>query len=473
MSYRFLDIKASLDALKNNPDEYLSFLDAELGKELSDEGFSSLREVFEAENQTNEPGRLSGLPIVIKDNISFRNHVAGCSSKYLDNHKAHYTSPVLEKLLNEGCRVVGRANMDEFAMGSSTENSAYGPSYNPWNKKHVPGGSSGGSAAVVAAGIVPAALGSDTGGSVRQPAAFCGVVGYKPSYGVLSRYGLVAFSSSLDQIGLFTRNVPDCAQLMASMAAHDARDSTSLSEAQQQKLSWQLKDVDISQLKIGVLPSKLLQGVQPEIAQSLSQTQKWFEAQGATAVECELPYFDKGVPVYYIVALAEASSNLSRYDGIRYGHRAETESLSDIFLKSRQQGIGEEVTRRILMGTHVLSSGYYDAYYAKARKVQTLIKQDFEKAFKDIDVMLWPTTPTTAFEFDSCASPVEMYLSDIFTVCVNLAGLPAISLPTGLDDKGLPIGMHLTCAFAEDNKLLSIAAAFEKHNAFDERPNLS
>jgi aspartyl-tRNA(Asn)/glutamyl-tRNA(Gln) amidotransferase subunit A len=463
LTYRFLDLEGCRKALKEDSAAYLKFVN----EALSEDKHQALREKLSVSTQAT--GALKDIPLIIKDNISLEGQIVGCASKYLENHRAHFTATVLERLLQQGCQVLGRSNMDEFAMGSSTEQSAYGPTLNPWNKKCVPGGSSGGSAALVAEGIVPVALGSDTGGSVRQPAAFCGVVGYKPSYGTLSRYGLVAFSSSLDQIGIFSHRVEDCAELMSYMAGHDERDSTSLKSEQ----SWDLSDVDVSKLKVGVLPDSLLKGLQPEIADSLEETKEWFRKEGAEIVTCEMPHFEMGVPVYYVVALAEASTNLSRYDGIRYGQRAEAKDLADIFLRSRQQNLGTEVKRRILMGTHVLSSGYYDAYYGKARIVQTLIKKDFDQAFSQMDVMLWPTTPTTAYELGEKNSPVEVYLSDIFTVCCNLAALPSISLPTALDNKGLPIGLQLTGAFGEDNKLLSVAAAFQKENRFEKRPEAS
>lgn len=462
MNYRYLDLSGSRQALNNHATLYQKFVQEELEKD----SFSALREKFDVTSTVDGP--LKDVPIAIKDNISLKGHIVGCASKYLENHRSHYTATALERLISTGCRIVGRANMDEFAMGSTTEYSAYEPCLNPWDTSRVPGGSSGGSAALVAAGIVPVSLGSDTGGSVRQPAAFCGVVGYKPSYGVLSRYGLVAFSSSLDQIGLFSHNVEDCAELMSYMSGKDLKDSTSLDI----DLDWKLKDLDLSKKTIGVLPDTILSGLQKEIADSLAKTTDWFRSQGATVVTVDLPHFEMGIPVYYIVALAEASSNLSRYDGIRYGERAKVNNLSDIYLQSRQQNLGAEVKRRILLGTHVLSSGYYDAYYAKARKVQTLIKQDFDKAFSAIDIMLWPTTPTTAMKRGACSTPVEMYLSDVFTVCANLAALPAISLPTACDNKGLPIGMQLTAAFGQDNNLLSIASQFQKHYSFDIRPNI-
>lgn len=417
--------------------------------------------------QTSSTGPLAGLPIAVKDNICLEGVPAECGSRILEGHKAQYTSTALARLMRTGVRVVARTNMDEFAMGSSTENSAFGPTLNPWDLSRVPGGSSGGSAALVGDGVVAVALGSDTGGSVRQPAAFCGVVGYKPSYGILSRRGLVAFASSLDQIGLFTRTVSCIPPLMKAMGGIDPLDSTSVPGPK----DWSLKDISASTLKVGVLPRKFLEGVQTEILAAYQEALDWFTSKGAKVMEVPMADFDKGLSVYYIVAVAEASSNLSRFDGVRYGLRKSPGALDALYEESRAAGFGPEVKRRILLGTHVLSAGFHDAYYTTARRVQKIIQNQHETSFGLCDVLITPTTASTAFKLGAkTLDPVAMYLSDQFTVNANLAGLPALSVPCGLDKAGLPMGLHFVGRQNDDVRLLSITRAWEAAHPFTARP---
>ena len=373
--------------------------------------------------------KFAGIPIGIKDNICTKGVKTTCSSKMLENFVAPYNATVVEKLNNEGLISLGKLNMDEFAMGASTEYSAIKKTKNPWNLKTVPGGSSGGSAAAVAANLVPWALGSDTGGSIRQPASFCGVVGLKPTYGLVSRFGLVAFASSLDQIGPITKDVKDSAMLLNLIAGHDEKDTTSVNK---EKVDYvkALKN-DVKGLKIGVPKEFFGEGINEEVKEKLEQAIEKYKELGAEVEEFSLNIAEYSLATYYIIACAEASSNLGRFDGIRYGYRSENfESLKDIYINSRSEGFGEEVKRRIILGTYVLSSGYYDAYYKKAQQVRTLVKQEFDKAFSKYDVLLTPTSPTVAFEIGTRSNnPLEMYLADICTVSVNIAGLPGISVP--------------------------------------------
>jgi len=421
-------------------------------------------------------GPLDGVPIGIKDVLAVKDQPLTCASKILGKFVSPYDATVIGKLRAAGAVLWGRLNMDEFAMGSSTENSAYQKTANPWDLERIPGGSSGGSAACVAAGMAPAALGSDTGGSIRQPAALCGIVGLKPTYGRVSRYGLVAFASSLDQIGPMTRTVEDAALLMQSLAGHDGMDSTSLEEKVITLNSIQLdtrvpnyveamKASSDKKKRIGV-PRKYLNpamGLAPDVHQAVVDAEHFFISQGYEIVDVELPHMDLALPVYYIIATAEASSNLARYDGVRYTHRsARAKDHVDMYFKSRAEGFGQEVKRRIILGTYVLSSGYYDAYYLRAQKVRTLIRDDFISALKRCDAILMPTTPTTAFKHgEKSNDPIAMYLSDIYTISINLAGLPAISIPCMFKDGALPIGLQLIgCPFSEPD-LLGIGHRFE------------
>jgi len=408
-------------------------------------------------------GPLEGIPIGIKDVLAVKDQPLTCASRMLEKFISPYDATVIGRLRAAGAVLWGRLNMDEFAMGSSTENSAYQKTANPWDLERIPGGSSGGSAACVAAGMAPAALGSDTGGSIRQPAALCGIVGLKPTYGRVSRYGLVAFASSLDQIGPMTRTVEDAALLLQPLAGHDALDSTSLKQevpdyAAALKRKWTL----------GVPREFFGEGLDPEVRAAVEAAVKFYEAQGCAVRDVSLPHTNLAVPVYYIIATAEASSNLARYDGVRYSHRsAAAKDHVGLYFKSRAEGFGPEVKRRIILGTYVLSSGYYDAYYLRAQKVRTLIRRDFETAFQDVDAILTPTTPTAAFKRgEKSDDPLAMYLSDIYTISVNLAGLPGISLPCGFTKSGLPIGMQLIGrAFAEGD-LLAMAGQFEAGHDF-------
>ena len=392
-----------------------------------------------------------------------------CSSKMLENFVAPYDATVVEKLNDEHLINLGKLNMDEFAMGSSTEYSAFKKTRNPWNLNTVPGGSSGGSAAAVAAKMVPWALGSDTGGSIRQPAAFCGVVGLKPTYGLVSRYGLVAFASSLDQIGPITKDVRDSAMLLNLIAGHDERDTTS--ENMPKKDYTKALKNDVKGLKIGIPKQYYGEGINPEVKAKLEEAIETYKKLGAEVEEFSLDIADYALATYYIIACAEASSNLGRFDGIRYGYRTENyENLKDIYKNSRSEGFGPEVKRRIILGTYVLSSGYYDAYYKKAQHVRTLVKKEFDEAFKKYDVLLTPASPTVAFGIGTKSNnPLEMYLADICTVPVNIAGLPGISLPCGVDKNGMPIGMQLIGNRFEEEKILNAAYTFEQEIKFSEK----
>lgn len=403
-----------------------------------------------------------GVPILIKDNINVKSWDITCSSKILQGYKSPYNATVIEKMLAKNLSPFGRANMDEFAMGSSTETSFYGKTLNPHDSTKVPGGSSGGSAAAVGGKLAVAALGSDTGGSIRQPAAFCGCVGFKPTYGRVSRYGLVAFSSSLDQIGPLTQNVEDAAILYDIISGHDPKDSTSANRENRPTAPNLNAD---RKLKIACLDS-FINDATPEIRQNYEATKKALEAAGHELLTKEMMGSEFAVATYYIVATAEASSNLARFDGVRYGNRAESTNLKEMYELTRSEGFGDEVKRRILLGTFVLSSGYYDAYYIKAQKVRHLIKNEYDKIFQEADLILSPVTPTTAFGFDSKKSPLEMYLSDIYTIAINLAGVPAISIPTGRDSDNLPIGMQLIGRAFDEQTLLDGASSLEREIAF-------
>ncbi|HSA85254.1 MAG TPA: Asp-tRNA(Asn)/Glu-tRNA(Gln) amidotransferase subunit GatA [Nitrospira sp.] len=406
---------------------------------------------------------LTGMPLAIKDNICTDGVHTTCSSRMLQNFIPPYDATVVAKLRAQEYILLGKTNLDEFAMGSSTENSAFGPSRNPWNVHCVPGGSSGGSAAAVAAEECVAALGSDTGGSIRQPAAFCGVVGLKPTYGLVSRYGLVAFASSLDQIGPITRNVADAAFLLQAIAGHDPMDSTSVDRPVPDYMKA-LQKLDLKGRKIGVPVEFFTEGLDPDVEQSVRAAIGELKNLGAEIKEIRLPSTDAAVAVYYVIATAEASSNLARFDGVKFGFRAkETKDLLELYMKTRQEGFGPEVKRRIMLGTYVLSAGYYDAYYGKAQAVRTLVCRDFAAAFKEVDLIVTPATPTPAFKLgEKSEDPLQMYLSDVFTISVNLAGLPAIALPCGFSKTGLPIGVQLIGRAFEEETVLRAAHAYEQ-----------
>ncbi len=413
-------------------------------------------------------GAFKGIPIGIKDNLNTTGIKTTCSSKMLENFVSPYDATVVEKVKQEGMPILGKLNMDEFAMGSSTENSYIKVTHNPWNLNKVPGGSSGGSAAAVSANLVPWALGSDTGGSIRQPASLCGVVGLKPTYGLVSRYGLVAFASSLDQVGPITKDVKDCAMLLNIIAGHDEKDTTSYDRP---KVDYckALKN-DVKGLKIGVPVEFFGEGINEEVKAKLRQAIEVYKELGAIVEECSLNASEYALATYYIIACAEASSNLGRFDGIRYGYRAKDfTTLKELYTKSRTEGFGDEVKRRIILGTYVLSSGYYDAYYKKAQKVRTYVKKQFDEQFKKYDVLLTPVSPTTAFNIgEKKENPLEMYLADICTVSINIASVPAISIPCGVDKKGLPIGMQLIGDRFNEETILNAAYTFEQKIKFRE-----
>jgi aspartyl-tRNA(Asn)/glutamyl-tRNA(Gln) amidotransferase subunit A len=413
------------------------------------------------ERAQGRSGALLGIPVAIKDNMCTKGIRTTCSSKILENFVPPYESTVTSRLRESGYVLTGKTNLDEFAMGSSTENSGFHTTRNPWDTERIPGGSSGGSAAAVAADECIAALGSDTGGSIRQPASLCGVVGLKPTYGRVSRYGLVAFASSLDQIGPITKDVRDCAMLMNVISGRDLRDSTSAPVDVPDFTAAIGKD--IKGLKVGIPREYFIEGLDPEVERAVKEAIRKFESLGAVPVEVSLPHTGYAVATYYVLATSEASSNLARYDGVKYGFRAEGKDLIDMYMKSRAQGFGPEVKRRILIGTYALSSGYYDAYYKKAQQVRTLIKNDFEDAFKKVDVIVTPTSPTAAFRIgEKTEDPLQMYLADIFTISVNLAGVPGISVPCGFTSGGLPIGLQLIGKHFDEETLLKASYAYEQ-----------
>ena len=410
-------------------------------------------------------GPLDGIPIGLKDVISAAGQPLTASSKMLANFVSPYDATVTAKLKNAGVVLWGRLNLDEFAMGSSTENSANGPTHNPWDLTRVPGGSSGGSAAALAAGTAAATLGSDTGGSIRQPAALCGVVGLKPTYGLVSRFGLIAFASSLDQIGPFTRTVADSALMLNVIAGHDAQDSTSF-KIEVPNYGAALRERQ-GPWKLGIPKEYFAEGLDPEVGAAVERAIAFYRGQGCEIKEVSLPNTQYCLDTYYIIATAEASSNLARYDGIRYGHRsAGATDVVDLYFKSRAEGFGAEVKRRIILGTYVLSSGYYDAYYLRAQKVRTLIREDFLRAYKEVDALITPTSPIPAFKIGEKSDPLAMYLCDIYTIGVNLAGLPAISVPCGFTRSRLPIGMQLIGQPFQEANLLAIANAYERGHDF-------
>ncbi len=416
-------------------------------------------------------GELAGVPVAIKDNMCTTFGATTCASRILENFHAPYNATVVEKLLAADAVIVGKANMDEFAMGSSTENSGLKRTVNPWDTSRVPGGSSGGSAAAVAGRLCFAALGSDTGGSIRQPASFCGVVGLKPTYGRVSRFGLVAYGSSLDQIGPITQTVADSALMMNVIAGHDPADSTSVDEAVAPLCDYLEKlDEPVENLKIAIVP-EFVSGADEQVQKALNEAIDVYKRLGAEIIEIAMPHLDYAIAAYYLVATAEASSNLARYDGVHYGHRSDkAEDYIEVYSKSRAEAFGKEVKRRIMLGTYALSSGYYDAYYLKALKVRNLIRADFTGAFEKCDCIMMPVSPTTAFKIgEKINNPLTMYLSDIYTIAANLAGVPGISVPCGFDQNNLPIGLQILApAFGED-KLLRIARMFEKQTNWHKR----
>ncbi len=414
-------------------------------------------------------GPLAGVPVAIKDNMCTEGMVTTCSSKILYNFVPPYTSEAVLNLEKAGAAIIGKTNMDEFAMGSTTETSAFGPTKNPWNTNHVPGGSSGGSCTAVAAEEVPYALGSDTGGSIRQPSSFCGVVGIKPTYGTVSRYGLIAYGSSLDQIGPVAKDVTDCATILEAIASYDPKDSTSV---QREDLDFTSALVDdVKGLRIGIPKDYFGEGLDEEVKDSVLAAAEALEEKGAIVEEFDLSLVEYAIPAYYVIASAEASSNLARFDGVKYGYRTEAyEGLHNMYKKSRSEGFGPEVKRRIMLGSFVLSSGYYDAYYLKALRTKALIKQAFDKAFEKYDVILGPAAPTTAPKLgESLSDPIKMYLGDIYTISVNLAGLPGLSMPCGIDSKGLPIGVQMIGDCFKEKNIIRAAYAFEQTRTY-QRP---
>ena len=453
--------KAYVDRIKENEPKVEAFVTT-----LADDAVAKAEEIDmkrEAGELTNE---LAGIPIGIKDNICTKGIKTTCSSRMLENFISPYDATVMDKLNDENLINLGKLNMDEFAMGGSTETSYFKKTKNPWNLDCVPGGSSGGSAAAVASGMVPWALGSDTGGSIRQPASFCGVVGLKPTYGLVSRYGLVAFASSLDQIGPITKDVKDSAILLNLIAGHDDKDTTSV-DIEKKDYVKALKN-DVKGMKIGVPKEFFGEGINAEVKEKLEQAIEKYKELGAVVEEFSLDIANYALATYYIIACAEASSNLGRFDGIRYTYRTpEFKDLKEIYNKSRSEGFGAEVKRRIILGTYVLSSGYYDAYYKKAQKVRTLVTNEFNKAFEKYDVILTPTSPTVAFKIgEKSENPLEMYLSDICTVSVNIAGLPGISVPCGVDSQGMPIGMQLIGNKFCEETILNAAYTYEQATNF-------
>lgn len=425
-----------------------------------EEALAAARRVDEARARGEELGPLAGIPVAIKDNMCTRGVRTTCASRILENFVPPYNATVVERLAAAGTVMLGKTNLDEFAMGSSTENSAFFVTHNPWDLTRVPGGSSGGSAAAVAAGEAIFGLGSDTGGSIRQPASLCSVVGLKPTYGLVSRFGLVAFASSLDQIGPFTKDVTDCALVLNAIAGWDKMDSTSAPVDVPDYTSFLTQD--IKGLKAGIPLEYFAEGIEPGVKETIMQAVKVLEDLGVVVEETSLPHTDYALPVYYILAPAEASSNLARFDGVRYGLRVDAPDLITMYENTRSQGFGAEVRRRIIIGTYALSSGYYDAYYRKAQQVRTLIKRDFDEAFRKYDFLITPTSPTTAFKIgERVDNPVQMYLSDICTLPVNLAGIPGISIPCGFS-QGLPVGLQLLARPFAEGTLLKVAYAYEQ-----------
>ena len=476
------DINAFITITTDEALEQAKQIDQELAKcKQEDNNAEKCKEYNEGSNDKNKSGskdrtlgKFAGIPIGIKDNLCTKGTKTTCASKMLENFVSPYDATVVKKLNDEGIISLGKLNMDEFAMGSSTENSAFKITHNPWNLNKVPGGSSGGSAAAVAAKLVPWALGSDTGGSIREPSSFCGVVGLKPTYGLVSRYGLVAFASSLDQVGPITKDVTDCAMLLNIISGYDENDSTSFNLYNNENSPYYKKEKidytkslknDVKGMKIGVPKEFFGEGINSEVKEKLEEAIKLYKEMGAEVSECSLNVADYALATYYIIACAEASSNLGRFDGIRYGYRTKNfTNLKELYKNSRTEGFGDEVKRRIILGTYVLSSGYYDAYYKKAQKVRTYVKEQFDKCFAKYDLLLTPVAPTTAFDIGSKSNnPLEMYLADICTVSINIASVPAISVPCGFDSNNMPVGMQLIGNRFSEEKILNAAYAFEQN----------
>ncbi len=458
-------LKQKYAAGETNPVEVLEALEARIeSTEPKIKGYlrRNLEKAREKAAAADTSLPLGGIPIAIKDNINEDGEYCTCASKYLEKYLSPYNATVIDRLQAAGAFTYGRTNMDEFAMGSSTEHSAFHKTGNPWDETRIPGGSSGGSAAVVGARSAIAALGSDTGGSIRQPAALCGCVGMKPSYGMVSRYGLVAFASSLDQIGAFTRTVEDNALILQAIAGYDPMENTS-NQAEVPDLCAGIGQ-DVKGLRIGVPKEYFGEGIDPEVATQVKAAIDWYEQQGAAIVEISLPHTEYAIAVYYIIATAEASSNLARFDGVRYGHRSsEASDAISTYHLSREEGFGAEVKRRIILGTYVLSSGYYDAYYSRAQKVRALMKQDFDQAFQQCDLVLTPTSPTAAFKAgEKLNDPLQMYLADVFTIAANAAGICGISLPCGFNSENLPIGLQLMGPAYGEATMFKAAHAYEQ-----------
>ncbi len=457
--------QAAITAIKEKEDKVNSFVTIE------EEGALQRAAEVQAKIDAGElTGPLAGVPVAIKDNMCTKGVKTTCASKILGDFLPTFTAEAVKRLEDAGAIVIGKTNMDEFAMGSTTETSAYGETRNPWNTAHVPGGSSGGSCAAVAAEEVPFALGSDTGGSIRQPSSFCGVTGIKPTYGTVSRYGLIAYGSSLDQIGPVAKDVTDCATILEVIASHDEKDSTSM-KREDLHFTEALVD-DVKGMRIGIPRDYFGEGLDPDVRNAVMNAAKELEVKGAVVEEFDLGLVEYAIPAYYVIACAEASSNLARFDGVKYGYRTpEYEELHSMYKKTRSEGFGPEVKRRIMLGSFVLSSGYYDAYYLKALRVKALIKKAFDEAFSKYDVILGPAAPTTAPKIgDSLSDPIKMYLGDIYTISVNLAGLPGISLPCGVDTKGLPIGLQLIGDCFEEKKIIRAAYSFEQTRTYKHSP---
>lgn len=460
--------KAALDqieALEKDVNSFVTVVDREAALKRAEE----VQKLIDDGTLT---GPLAGVPVAIKDNMCTEGMLTTCSSKILHNFKPTYSAEAVLNLEKAGAVIIGKTNMDEFAMGSTTETSAYGETKNPWNLEHVPGGSSGGSCSAVAAEECSYALGSDTGGSIRQPSSYCGVTGIKPTYGTISRYGLIAYGSSLDQIGPVAKDVTDCATILEAVASYDPKDSTSV-KREDYDFTSALVD-DVKGMKIGIPRDYFGEGLDPEVKEAVLAAAKVLEEKGAIVEEFDLSLVDYAIPAYYVIASAEASSNLARFDGVKYGYRTEDyEGLHNMYKKSRSEGFGPEVKRRIMLGSFVLSSGYYDAYYLKALRTKALIKEAFDHAFEKYDVILGPAAPTTAPKLgDSLSDPIKMYLGDIYTIAVNLAGLPGISVPCGKDSKGLPIGLQLIGDCFKEKNIIRAAYSFEQTRSY-ERPSIA
>ena len=459
--------QAYLDQINKVEDEVNAFVT------VDENGSLERADAVQAQIDAGElTGPLAGVPVAIKDNMCTEGLLTTCSSKILENYWPTYTAQAVVNLQQAGAVILGKTNMDEFAMGSTTETSYYGPTKNPWNMEHVPGGSSGGSCAAVAASEAPYTLGSDTGGSIRQPSSFCGVTGIKPTYGTVSRYGLIAYGSSLDQIGPIAKDVTDCATILEIISGHDPKDSTSMARDSYDFTSALVDDV--AGLKVGIPRDYFGDGLDPDVKKNVLAAADILKSKGAIIEEFDLGLVDYAIPAYYVIASAEASSNLSRFDGVKYGFRADDyDGLHEMYKKTRSEGFGSEVKRRIMLGSFVLSSGYYDAYYLKALRVKALIKAEFDKAFEKYDLILGPAAPTTAPRLgESLSDPIQMYLGDIYTISVNLAGLPGITVPCGLDSKGLPVGVQLIGDCFKENNIIRAGFAIEQAAGFKGSPLL-